>query len=38
MNAFINEFHYDNIGGDLGEFIEIAAPAGFDLNGWTIVL
>lgn len=38
MNAFINEFHYDNIGGDLGEFIKIAAPAGFDLNGWTIVL
>ena len=38
MNAFINEFHYDNIGGDLGEFIEIAAPAGFDLSGWSIVL
>lgn len=38
MNAFINEFHYDNIGGDLGEFIEIAAPAGFDLTGWSIVL
>lgn len=38
MSAFINEFHYDNAGGDLGEFIEIAAPAGFDLTGWSIVL
>ena len=38
MNAFINEFHYDNTGGDVGEFIEIAAPAGFDLTGWSIVL
>ena len=38
MNAFINEFHYDNAGGDLGEFIEIAAPTGFDLTGWSIVL
>ncbi len=38
MSAFINEFHYDNAGGDVGEFIEIAAPAGFDLTGWTIVL
>ena len=24
-NAWINEFHYDNTGGDVGEFIEIAA-------------
>ena len=38
MTAFINEFHYDNIGGDVGEFIEIAAPAGFDLTGWSLVL
>lgn len=38
MNAFINEFHYDNVSGDIGEFIEIAAPAGFDLTGWSIVL
>ena len=38
MNAFINEFHYDNVGTDAGEFIEIAAPAGFDLTAWTIVL
>ena len=37
---FINELHYDNSGGDTGEFVEIAGPAGTDLgNGpWTIVL
>ena len=34
----INEFHYDNVGDDVGEFIEIAAPAGFDLTGYSIVL
>ena len=38
MTAFINEFHYDNSGGDIGEFIEIAAPAGFDLTGWSLTL
>lgn len=38
MSVFINEFHYDNAGGDVGEFIEIAAPAGFDLTGWSITL
>lgn len=38
MSAFINEFHYDNVGGDIGEFIEIAAPAGFDLSNWSVVL
>jgi VCBS repeat-containing protein len=36
--AWINEFHYDNAGTDIGEFVEIAAPAGTDLTGWTIVL
>jgi Ca2+-binding RTX toxin-like protein len=36
--AFINEFHYDNSGTDVGEAIEIAGPAGTDLTGWTIVL
>jgi hypothetical protein len=36
--VFINEFHYDNTGGDTGEFIEIAGPAGTDLTGWSIVL
>ncbi|HEX8443383.1 MAG TPA: Calx-beta domain-containing protein [Allosphingosinicella sp.] len=36
--AWINEFHYDNSGADAGEFVEIAAPAGTNLTGWTIVL
>ncbi|WP_339771126.1 ExeM/NucH family extracellular endonuclease [uncultured Paraglaciecola sp.] len=37
-SVFINEIHYDNIGGDVGEFIEIAAPQGTDLTGWSVVL
>lgn len=36
--VFINEIHYDNDGGDTGEAIEIAGPAGTDLTGWSIVL
>lgn len=36
--AFINEIHYDNAGGDTGEFVEIAGAAGTDLTGWKIVL
>ncbi len=35
---FINEIHYDNTGGDTGEAIEIAGPAGSDLTGWSLVL
>lgn len=35
---FINEIHYDNDGGDTGEAIEIAGPAGSDLTGWSLVL
>jgi len=35
---FINEFHYDNTGGDVGEFIEIAGTAGIDLSNYQIVL
>jgi uncharacterized protein len=35
--VFINEIHYDNIGADTGEAIEIAGPAGTDLTGWSIV-
>jgi VCBS repeat-containing protein len=34
---FINEIHYDNVGTDTGEAIEIAGPAGTDLTGWSIV-
>ncbi|MGZ8869334.1 MAG: endonuclease, partial [Thermoanaerobaculia bacterium] len=36
--VFINEFHYDNTGGDTGEFIEIAGPAGTNLTGYVIEL
>ncbi len=35
--VFINELHYDNAGGDIGEFVEIAGPAGTDLSGWRVV-
>lgn len=37
-SVFINEFHYDNAGGDVGEFFEVAAPVGTDLSAWTVVL
>lgn len=36
--VFINEFHYDNDGTDVGEFVEIAGLAGTDLTGWQIEL
>lgn len=35
--VFINEFHYDNVGDDVDEFIEIAGPAGTDLANWSVV-
>ncbi len=38
QSVFINEIHYDNAGGDTGEFIEIAGPAGTDLSTYDIVL
>ena len=34
---WINEFHYDNKGGDRNEFVEIAGPAGTDVTGWAVV-
>ena len=37
-DVFINELHYDNAGTDVGEQIEVVAPAGTNLNGWTIAL
>ncbi|MCB0636926.1 MAG: hypothetical protein KDC54_09940, partial [Lewinella sp.] len=37
-DPWINEIHYDNVGGDVGEFVEIAGPAGTDLNGYSVVL
>jgi len=33
---FINEFHYDNAGSDVGEFVEVAGAAGTDLSGWSL--
>ena len=37
VTPFINEIHYDNDGIDTGEAVEIAAPAGTDLTGWTLL-
>jgi predicted extracellular nuclease/endonuclease I len=37
-SVFINEIHYDNIDGDLAELVEVAAPAGTNLSGMTVVL
>lgn len=34
---FINEFHYDNAGTDVGEGVEIAGTAGTNLSGYSIV-
>lgn len=36
--VFLNEIHYDNASTDVGEFIEVAGPAGTDLTGWTVEL
>lgn len=35
---FINEIHYDNVGSDVNEGVEIAGPAGLDLSGWSLLL
>lgn len=37
-SCWINEVHYDNTGTDVGEFVEVAGPAGTNLTGWTVVL
>lgn len=37
-NIRISEIHYDNVGADAGETIELSAPAGTDLTGWSVVL
>ena len=36
--VFINEIHYDNVGADAGEFVELAGNVGTDLTGWTLAL
>ncbi len=38
IEPWINEFHYDNIGTDVSEFIEIAGPAGLDLRNYRLLL
>lgn len=35
---WINEIHYDDVGGDANEGVEIAGPAGLDLTDFTIIL
>ncbi len=37
-DIFISEIHYDNASTDAGEAIEIQAPVGTDLSGWSLVL
>src|SRR4051794_39043203 len=32
------ELHYDNVGTDTGEAIEISGPAGADVTGWQVIL
>ena len=36
--VWINEFHYDNVGTDQDEFIEIAGTAGLDVSNYSLVL
>ncbi|PHQ29162.1 lamin tail domain-containing protein [Leeuwenhoekiella nanhaiensis] len=36
VKIWINEIHYDNVGGDVNERIEIAGSAGIDLTGYRI--
>ena len=36
--VFINELHYDNDGTDTNEKVEVVAPAGTSLSGWTVAL
>jgi DNA/RNA endonuclease G (NUC1) len=37
-SVYLSELHYDNVGTDAGESIEINGPAGTDLTNWTVVL
>ena len=36
--VYINEIHYDNTDTDVGEFFEVAGPAGTDLSSYTVSL
>ncbi|MBL8728136.1 MAG: endonuclease [Planctomycetes bacterium] len=35
--VWINELHYDNVGTDVGEFVEVAGRAGESLNDWMLL-
>ncbi|MDJ0740758.1 MAG: hypothetical protein QNJ91_13665 [Gammaproteobacteria bacterium] len=35
---FISELHYDNAGRDVGEFVAVTGPVGFDFDGWQVEL
>lgn len=35
--VWINEIHYDNVGTDVNEGVEIAGPAGVNLMGWQLI-
>ncbi len=35
---FLSELHYDNVGTDTGEFVEVQLPAGTSTAGWSIAL
>ena len=37
-SVFINELHYDMVGVDTDEYVEVAGPAGTDLSGWRLML
>ena len=37
-DVFINELHYDNVNTDTSEKVEVMAPAGTSLAGWSVVL
>ncbi|PHN06703.1 HYR domain-containing protein [Flavilitoribacter nigricans] len=34
--VWVNEFHYDNAGVDVGEFVEVAGTAGTDLSSYSL--
>ncbi len=38
VNVSISEIHYDNVGGDVDEAIELSGPVGASIDGWQIVL
>ncbi len=37
-DLWLSEIHYDNVGADVGEGVEVSGPAGASLDGWRVVL